>query len=170
LSVAREIAVDTDQQVRPSAIWRRLAREKRLIAAEAFWRDSESAEQHAEAVDLIARHMKFRPQSVRALPLERRSRYLVGLPHPSELVVARMLVAYHLATQRPMMSAFLDAVGIPHDDGLIAGDVESAPDPEAVARAARAVRAKFPDEDVQVYFDTLLAQDPDTWKGLAEAR
>ncbi len=37
---------------------------------------------------------------------------------------------------------------------------------DKVAAGAKALEASFPAEDVQRYFATLLAQDPDTWSGL----
>ena len=37
----------------------------------------------------------------------------------SDLLAARLLIAYHLEHQRPMMGAFLDLLGIAHEDGLI---------------------------------------------------
>ena len=40
-----------------------------------------------------------------ALPLEKKARHCVDLAGVSEMVAARLLVAYHLAHQRPMMGA-----------------------------------------------------------------
>ena len=34
-------------------------------------------------------------------------------------MAGRALILYHLAEQRPMMGAFLDALGIAHENGLI---------------------------------------------------
>ena len=38
---------------------------------------------------------------------------------------------YHLATQRPMMSAFLDRVGIAHEEGLITEENVAKPTPRS---------------------------------------
>jgi hypothetical protein len=65
-----------------------------------------------------------------------------------------------------MMSAFLDALGIPHDEGLIEEDATT-PDAGKLASASAALLEQFPAEDVRLYFATLLSQDPDTWAGLA---
>ena len=55
---------------------------------------------------------------------ERRAKYLATLPNVPDAIAARALVNYHLATQRPMMSAFLDRVGIAHVSGSCETSVE----------------------------------------------
>src|SRR6185503_1092102 len=78
------------------------------------------------------------------------------------------LVAYHLAHQRPMMGSFLDALGIAHDEGIIAEDEVKPPSPEALSTAAKAIAASYPAADVALYLSTLVWQDPDTWGALAD--
>ena len=54
----------------------------------------------------------------------KKARHLTSLAGMSEIVAARLLVAFHLKHRRPMMASFLDALGIAHEDGLIAdGDL-----------------------------------------------
>jgi hypothetical protein len=65
-----------------------------------------------------------------------------------------------------MMGAFLDALGIKHENGLIEEDSPKAPAPDTLAAAADHLAATFPRADVGRYFWTLLWQDPDTWGGL----
>ena len=93
--------------------------ELRTSAASAFWADEQAALEQAEAVALIARQIKFRPKSVISLPLDKKARHLAGLAQVSDLLAARLMIAYHLEHQRPMMGAFLDLLGIAHEDGLI---------------------------------------------------
>jgi len=88
---------------RPSLDWKRLSPDRRLAAAEAFWRDENGAAEQAEVIATIAHRIKFRTKSVIALPVEKKARHLVALPVVSEAVAARLIVAYHLAHQRPMM-------------------------------------------------------------------
>jgi hypothetical protein len=153
---------------RPSQLWKRLSPERKLQAADAFWRDDNAAAEQADAVATIAQRLKFRTKSVIALPVEKKARHLAGLPAVSELVAARLLVSYHLAQQRPMMGAFLDALGVKHENGLIEDDEMPAPPPEKLQEAARTMAAAFPAEDVALYFSTLIWQDPETWGGLQE--
>ena len=152
---------------RPSRLWKNLPAERRLEAAQLFWEDEQGSEQQVEAVAALAAHMKFRTKSVIALPLDRKAKYLLSLPNISESIAARALITYHLARQRPMMAAFLDALGIAHEEGLIADEQVSKPDLEKLKAAATELASKYPAADVALYFGTLVSQDPDTWAGLA---
>ena len=154
---------------RPSQLWKQLSSERKAQAAEAFWRDENAAMEQAEAVASIAQRLKFRPRSAMALPIEKKTRYLLSMPTVSDLVAARLLVVYHLEHQRGMMGAFLDALGIKHDNGLIEDEGMEAPDPERLKTAAASLAQTFPPEDVALYLSTLLWQDPDTWGGLFKA-
>jgi hypothetical protein len=153
---------------RPTRLWKRLPVERRTAIADLFWRDEESAEQQIEAVAAIATHMKFRAKSVFGLPIAKRAKYLASLPGISETIAARALITYHLQRQRAMMGAFLDSLGIAHDNGLIAEDTVARPDVEKLRAAAAELAAKFPPEDVALYLSTLVSQDPDTWGDLAD--
>jgi hypothetical protein len=151
---------------RPSTLWKQMTAAQRRAAAEAFWREDTPSAEQAEAVSLIAERLHFRPKSVMGMPLERRVRVLASTSALSETLAANLLVAYHLASQRPMMAAFLDALGIPHDNGLIPEDVTPQVDEGRLDEAVGRIRASFPPEDVSLYFATLSMQDPDTWKVL----
>jgi len=142
--------------------------ERRLDAADLFWNDEHSADQQLEAVASIATHMKFRPKSVLSLAPERRAKYLATLPTMTDTIAARALVNYHLERQRPMMAAFLDLLGIPHEDGLINDEQVAKPDEAKVKAAAQELATKFPAEDLSLYFATLVSQDPETWASLVE--
>ena len=114
----------------------------------------------------ISQKVKFRPKSVIALPVAKKARHLLTVGAMSELVAARLLVAYHLASQRPMMAAFLDALGIAHEDGLISDEKMEAPTPERLEQAAKVLASAYPADDVALYLSTLMWQDPETWGGL----
>lgn len=156
-----------DLPATPGRLWKRIPLDRRTEAATAFWKDEEGVEQQAEALLAIASHFHFRLKTTRTLPLERKVRYLASLPGLSDGVAGRVLVAYHLEHRRPMLSAFLDTLGIAHDNGVLSGDELTAPEPVKLAEAAARLRAEFPKEDVDLYFQTLLVQDSDTWGGLA---
>ena len=155
-------------EFRPSRLWKRMPVENRIAAAELFWDDEQSTEQQLEAVAALATHMKFRTKSVLGLAPERRAKYLATLPNVSDSIAARALVNYHLAKQRPMMSAFLDRVGIAHDEGLITEENVAKPDPEKLKAAAEEMVAQFPPGDVALYLSTLVSQDPETWGDLIQ--
>ena len=154
---------------RPSQLWKQLSPERKQQAAEAFWRDDNAALEQAEAVATIAQRIKFRAKSVITMPVEKKARQLAALPAVSEIVAARLLVSYHLEHQRPMMAKFLDALGIAHEEGLIADDDMAPPDAEKLRAAAKTLADAHPAEDVTLYLSTLIWQDPETWGALADA-
>ena len=157
---------DTQTPVQPARLWKQMPEAKRLLAAEAFWKERDGVEQQVEAMTLIARHLKARPKFVQGLPLEKKARYLVTFPQMPDALAARLLVSYHLAHQRPMLKGFLDALGIAHEDGLITADPGGPISAERLSAAADALDAAFPPEDVTLYLATLLSQDPETWGAL----
>ncbi len=159
---------ETPDIPRPSQLWKLLPPERKLQAAAAFWKDENGAIEQAEAVATIAQRIKFRAKSVLTMPRDTKARQLASLPAVSELVAARLLVAYHLDQHRPMMGSFLDALGIAHEEGLIADEEMKAPEPERLRDAARTLAAAYPAEEVAVYLSTLVWQDPETWGTLAE--
>lgn len=152
--------------MRPVKLWRGLSPDARTSAAAAFWRDDQTQMEQGEAVALIARQIKFRPKSVMTLPVEKKAKHLAGMAGVSDLLAARLLIAYHLDQQRPMMGAFLDALGIKHEEGLITEESPSAPEPEKLDAAVKSLSETYPKADVARYFWTLLWQDPETWGGL----
>jgi hypothetical protein len=98
--------------------------------------------------------------------VDRKAKHLATLGAVPDAVAARALIVYHLAEQRAMMGAFLDALGIKHENGLIEEDAVK-PDGDKIGPAAAALAQQFPPDDVRIYLNTLLSQDPETWGGLA---
>ena len=141
--------------------------EQRLQAARAFWRDENAADDQVQAVLLISQQKKFRPKTVVSLDEDRKARHLATMASLPDGLAARALVVYHLAEQREMMAAFLDALGIEHEEGLIKDD-NVKPDAARVKPAVAAISEKYPAENVSLYLQTLVCQDPETWGGLAE--
>ena len=153
---------------RPSQVWKQLTPERKTQAADAFWHDENAGNEQAEAIAAIAQRIKFRLKSVISMPVEKKSHYLLSMPNVSEMLAARLLVAYHLAHQRPMMGAFLTALGIKHENGIIEDEEMKPPTPDELKKAAKAIAASYPADDVALYLTTLTWQDPDTWGGLSE--
>jgi len=149
----------------PSRLWRHMTLDQRQRAANAFWADPEATDDQLQAALLIAQQKKFRPKTVVNLDLDRKARHLATIVSLPENVAARALVIYHLAEQRPMMAAFLDALGIEHDNGLIKED-GAKPEAAKMPAAVETLRGQFPADDVQLYLHTLLSQDPETWSAL----
>jgi hypothetical protein len=155
-----------DPTLTPARLWRGMPSDRRLAAARAFWGDDQAADDQAQAILLIAQQKKFRPKTVVSLDLERKARHLASLSSLPETVAARLLVLYHLAEERPMMGAFLDRLGIAHENGLIQEE-RVTPDAARLGPAASDLARQFPADAVRLYLQTLVCQDPQTWGGLS---
>src|SRR3954471_12318012 len=155
----------TETPLTPSRLWKRMTSDQRRRAAHAFWSDPEATDDQVQAAFVIAQQKKFRAKTVIGLDLDRKAHHLASIAALPDQIAARALITYHLAEQRPMMAAFLDALGIAHENGLIQEE-NVKPDPEKIGPAVAALRGQFPSDDVEVYLDTLLCQDPETWGAL----
>src|SRR5579862_3019357 len=111
----------SESTLTPARVWKQMTIEQRQRAALAFWSDPEATDDQVQAAFLIAQQKKFRAKTVIGLDLDRKARHLSTMLLPDALA-ARALILYHLADQRPMMGAFLDALGIKHENGLIGED------------------------------------------------
>ena len=161
------VIIMTESTLTPSKLWKRMTADQRLKAARAFWLDEQATDDQIQAVLVIAQQKKFRPKFVLSLDTDRKAKHLSGLRTLPDPLAARALVIYHLAEQRDMMGAFLDALGIAHENGLIQDDGVK-PDPDKLRPAVAALNEKFSADDVTLYLNTLLCQDPETWGGLKE--
>src|SRR6476661_10601949 len=130
----------TEPTLTPSKLWKRMTADQRLKAARAFWLDEQATDDQIQAVLVIAQQKKFRPKFVLSLDTDRKAKHLSGLRTLPDPLAARALVIYHLADQRDMMGAFLDALGIAHENGLIQED-DVKPAPENVAPPLQALEA-----------------------------
>jgi len=151
----------------PSAIraWRSLVPEERRLAADAFLREP-PPELLASALAAIVRARHMRPQAVRAMAPEERAAALAAVRDPGEPLAGSLLVALHLAERRPLLGAFLDRLGLPHDDGVMADETGGPLEATRVEEAARELVSRFPSEQVRTYFSVLLLQDPERWAPL----
>jgi hypothetical protein len=156
----------TETTLTPSRLWKTMPMEQRERVARAFWSDEEATDDQVQAALIIAQQKKFRPKTIVGLDLDRKARHLASLGSLPDPIAARALIVYHLAEQRPMMGAFLDALGIKHENGLIEEDAVK-PDAAKLEPAAAKLAGEFPAGDVRLYLNTLICQDPETWSGLS---
>src|SRR6266567_1501785 len=132
----------TETTLTPSRLWRQMTIDQRERAARAFWSDPDATDDQVQAALLIAQQKKFRPKTVIGLDIDRKARHLATLGALPDPLAARALILYHLADQRPMMGAFLDALGIAHENGLIQEE-NVKPDASKMADAVKKISAGF---------------------------
>ncbi len=150
-------------------LWRRLAPQERLEAATQFWKEP-PAEVAAGALAAIVRARRMRPQAARALPDEQKARALAQVLDPGETVAAALVVALHLGVRRPMLSAFLELLSIPHDDGILKEEAAQLPPPdeERAEVAVKELAKRFPAREIETYLNALWLQDPIHWRAVAD--
>ena len=153
-------------------LWKHLPLDDRLAAASAFFVEP-PPELAGTAVGAIVKARHLRPQAARALPPDAQSRILATVLDPGEPLAHGLLVSLHLGHRRPLLRAFLDALGVAHEDGVLKQEEAEADSEAAVpserARAAVAALASFPAASVRTYLNTLWLQDPDRWGSLEAA-
>jgi hypothetical protein len=154
------------EQRGPYAVWDLMDDDEKKAAAVAFWngadRESRSALEMALATDL-----KFRQQSVRQLSAERVAGRLVRLAdNLPETVLFQYLFHLHMEQRRPLMVGYLDAVGLPHDNGALdLPDDFEGPDADKVEKAGRDLTGAE-GKSALIYLGTLMVADGDFWVGL----
>jgi len=152
----------------PAQLWAALDPEIRVAAARSLYaHDWGEAPTRREADLAIMQGMRFRESAVRQLPVERRAQYVARSVRPSDSLASSLLLAFHLEHRRALLGTFLDALEIPHKDGLIAESFEVKP-PKAAAlkKAAKALFDAFPPDEAELYLAALYVLDRETWGGL----
>jgi hypothetical protein len=155
-------------------LWKSLTPDERLSAATHFWKEP-SGEVVGTALGALVKARHLRPQAARALPQDAQARILATVLEPGEGLAAALLVALHLGERRPLLSAFLDALGLPHENGVLKDEAD-AQEPgeekrmgeekkmgEEKMRAAVKALDGFPTHEVATYLNTLWLQDPQRW-------
>jgi len=151
-------------------LWKALTPEERAAAITASLADDENGWVKTTTRAGVAGALKFRPQSVATWPREQLVREAARLPLDDVQLLSAYLVDLHLGTRRPMMAAFLDSIGVKHENGRIDTEANGAieVDAERFRAAADDLAGKYPVDEVVTYFLTVLLQDYESWKPAVE--
>ncbi len=151
-------------------VWKRLTPAERKTAAEFFF-EQPPTEVLGTALGAIVKARHLRPQAARSLPPAEQARVLAGVLDPGEPLAASLLVALHLKDRRKLLAVFLDAVGLPHEEGLLKEEADSLPPvtDEKARAGVLAMKSAFPLDQVRTYLNTLWLQDPERWQALGSS-
>jgi tetratricopeptide (TPR) repeat protein len=150
-------------------LWKALTIEAREAAAMAFLGSGSAGAARKVAITIVASERHFRPQTVATWPNEKIAAAIakVDLRDPDWAWSA--IVEHHVTNRLEMLSAFLEAVNIPHALGRIKVDLPAKPlAPGLVLGAADALLEKYPAEDVVVYLLALRLMDGTAFAHLPE--
>lgn len=114
----------------------------------------------------VAKAMKFRPQAIRKLSMAQRARRAKSILQrgANAELTYDLFGSYLLKEHKELVTGFLDATGVEHEDGMIQDTVAAVPAGEKVAPAIEALDARFAPEDVTLYLSICAEQ----WPGVEE--
>lgn len=111
----------------------------------------------------VAKALKFRPQAIKKLPMAaraKRARSILTSRSQVEMCY-EFLGTYLVQKRKDLVTGFLDATGVSHQEGMIE-DIENAkPDPAKLADAVRELDGKHDPDDVTLYLAIAAEQWPD---------
>ncbi len=125
----------------------------------------------------VAESLRFRPKAIKKLPMDKRAkraRWIITSQGRTELAY-ELFGTYLVRTKNALVTGFLDATGIEHDEGMIEDTESGTPDPAKIPAAIEKLDAEFDSEDVTLYLALCAEQWPDSsalqeaWKKRAGA-
>lgn len=141
--------------------FRRLSEERFLAIYEAL-----SQQGYGPLDGEVAKLLKFRPQAIKKIPLAKRAKLAkswIEQKQNGELCY-ELFGTYLVRTKKELVTGFLDATGVPHEDGMIEDIERAKPDPAKIPAAVQELEAKFGADDVTLY----LALCTEQWPGVPE--
>jgi hypothetical protein len=148
-------------------VWQGLSAAVKNSAAHSFWTSADVDDNlRQKATGLIAIRCKMREKSISKYPVSRKAQLLLSVASLPADICKALFRAYLLASQMPMISAFLDSLSIKYSNGLIDPEEDlEALSPEAIKLAATKLLSMFDPENVELYFWVHL-QSGEAWKPL----
>ena len=121
------------------------------------------------AIEQLAPMQRLRPVFVLRRPKPEQFTWLrAALSRKgADLLASNMLQVWLVGTQTPMLCAFLDALGIAHDERGMIEQLPEAPGDEVLRAAVDALFAAHDPETVAVYLQAFVATDDRPWPNLA---
>ncbi len=122
------------------------------------------------AVDIVAPNIGLRSVKVMEMPkLERHAAFTQLLSRPQlEALSFNILSTWLVDTQVPMLCAWLDSLGIAHDEIGCANSFEPVPDKAALQKAIDGLLKGFDPVHVAIYLNAFNEIDEVHWPALGE--
>lgn len=110
----------------------------------------------------VAKSLRFRPQAIRKIPMEqraRRARTIVEGSANAELAY-ELFGAYLLKNHKALVTGFLDATGVKHEEGMIEDVEGEKPAKDKLKPTVTDLDQKFAPDDVTLYLAICAEQWP----------
>ncbi len=114
----------------------------------------------------VAKALKFRPHAIKRLAMAKRAgraRLILQAESNAELAY-ELFGSYLMSSCKEIITDFLDATGVEHEEGMINDPTSDRPDPSKVADAVAELDKKHSPEDVTLYLSMCAEQ----WSGIDE--
>lgn len=130
-----------------------------------FWKHAEP--HHRLVVQAhLARSMKFREETIRKMPPEKKADLLasrIGFPEFDQFL-EMALMQYHTRDKPQMMAAFLDRWNVPHENGSIESDDYTPPTADQVRAAVKELEGEYDRTDIRIYLATAGLLMEERWR------
>ena len=152
-------------------LWQALTAAQREQCIAGFYSSAkdETESERAGLDAMLMQFLKLRPATAENMPIAKKAQHLSRFTNMEPILVLPILGEYHLRCQGALMGAFLDGLGIKHENGHVEDFPKDAPAPEKLKEAATAMKGKFSADDALLYFRTLYVSDSTYWAGLPGA-
>ena len=114
----------------------------------------------------VAKALRFRPQAIRKLPMAKRAKkaHSILIAGSQAELCYELFGSYLIKNRKELVTGFLDATGVVHEEGMIEDLDDNTPDADKIAEAVKELDGKFETEDVTLYLSLAAEQ----WPGLKE--
>lgn len=154
-------------------LWYGLTDEEQVAACECFWEKEDHSDSQTLTLILnaLAKRLNFRPKFLKRKSIPERAKYLARhVPHPNIRGHALAIIrVWLLQTHNEMICCFLDAINVPHANGLI----DCQPEPASQSSFKDAIHlllSKYDSRIVSLYIAYLLVgEGGPLWSNLPEA-
>ncbi len=125
---------------------------------------------YKNAVGTLAQERKLRPVYIQQKSLAEQYAWLLKTLRTTacDVIGEHLLQAWFLTGNQPMLAAFCDALGIPHDGkGSVQGDLPTELDAAKLDAAVDSLVATYPPKLVALYLHVFNIQVPEGWAVLS---
>ena len=134
-------------------LWRALTPDERMAAATSYL--AEEADARKRLNRIVARARNFRPATVQGWAEEKVVKAIRYVPLTDHKVANALLTCHHLPSQTDMVIAFLDGLGVSHDQGKVESLSVIDANEDVVRSATREIVEQFGLRAAAVYLLTL---------------
>jgi hypothetical protein len=130
----------------------------------------ENRDLYREALANTAAALRMRPQVLQQQPAARQAatiRRVLTQVTQTELG-AHLLIEWLTRCQKPMLTQFLDSLGVAHEEGTIKEELGPEPERDRLTAAITSLRESFPPDHVTVYLSAFALITADEWGSLPE--